>query len=81
MSDTKQKREIHGYTMSGERVCLGQCDMTDAEVKEFLNGIAEIYSDEKRSPAFSVRSAVFNASAFSGIWITPPHKIGKGTTQ
>jgi hypothetical protein len=66
------KREIHGYMHNGERVYLGPCNMTDTEVQEFLDNMAEIYSDPKAPGVFNVRSAVFDARAFAGVQIRPP---------
>lgn len=67
----KTKREIHGYMNSGERVFLGSCTMSDAEVQSFLDNLAIIYAEPSSPGVFNVRSSVFNARAFAGVQITP----------
>ena len=67
------KREIHGFTHTGERIFLGSLEMSDDETQTFLDKIAELYADPSVAGWFNIRAAVFQAKAFAGVQITPPN--------
>jgi len=69
----ENKYTVYGMTKKGEKVYLDQAELTEKEVREFLNDIKHTYVTGT-SGGFHVGYAVFDVWSFAGVIA---EKVGK----
>lgn len=67
-------RKVYGFMKSGEKVDLGDCEMSESEKREFLRSIETLYANPgyimgDQENFFYVGDGVFDATSFAGVQV------------